>query len=193
MYTHKNGITLRKMEMYDLEIMQELKNESWFGTHRITLNTAEEQLKWYNSINPNTTLFLIANYNVDRVGVYKISNIDWISRSYDSAHDVYKEHRGQKYGHKILQAGVDFGMEVLNMNRINTEVLENNIASQKTALKAGFIQEGVKRKSVFKCGEYLDSITYGMLKEDWKELERVKEYKGICNTSYKPKNDTNYK
>ena len=77
------------------------------------------------------------------------------------------------------------------MYRIDTEVLENNIASQKIILKTGFTQEGVRRKAVHKCGTYLDSNVYGLLKEDWKELSRVKKYGGICNESYKPKNGNN--
>jgi RimJ/RimL family protein N-acetyltransferase len=73
------------------------------------------------------------------------------------------------------------------MNRIDTEVLENNLASYKSALYVGFIQEGIKRKCIHKCGEYLDSNFLGILKDDWKKLDRVNKYGDICNTSYTPK------
>ena len=74
------------------------------------------------------------------------------------------------------------------MNRIDTEVLENNLASLKSAIWVGYVEEGLKRKCIHKCGEYLNSIVLGILKEEWLELERVKSYKGICNVSYQPKN-----
>lgn len=190
MYIHKNGITLTKIEKSDLPLLKELKNESWFGTHNITLVNDLDQERWFENLDSNKSLILKA-YNLvgDIVGLYKIQNIDWVNRKYDSAHDIFKKHRGKGYSKPVLEAGIDFGFEVLNMNRIDTEVLENNIASLKSALFVGFIEEGIKRKCIHKCGEYLDSIFLGILRDDWKQLDRVKnKYEGICNTSYIPKN-----
>lgn len=190
MYIHKNGIKLVKIDKKDLSILQDLKNESWFGTHNITFVNELDQERWFNSIDNNKTIILKAlNGDEDFVGLYKITNIDWINRKYDSAHDIIKNFRGAGYSKIVLEAGIDFGFEVLNMNRIDTEVLENNIASLKSALWVGFIQEGVKRKSIHKCGQYLDSIFLGILRDEWSSLERVKKYDGICNLSYVPKND----
>jgi RimJ/RimL family protein N-acetyltransferase len=189
MYTHKNGITLVKIEESDLPLLKELKNESWFGTHTINFLNDLDQQKWFNNLDSNKSLILKA-YNVigEVVGLYKIQNIDWVNRKYNSAHDVFKQYRGKGYSKPVLEAGVDFGFEVLNMNRIDTEVLENNIASIKSALFVGFIQEGIKRNCIHKCGEYLDSLVFGMLNSEWKELDRVKnKYEGICNKSYTPK------
>ena len=45
MYIHKNGIALRKLERTDLPKLKDLKNESWFGTHNITLLNDYEQEK----------------------------------------------------------------------------------------------------------------------------------------------------
>ena len=190
MYIHKNGITLSKIEKSDLIILQELKNESWFGTHNISFVNELDQEKWFNNLDSNKTLILKAtNSKKEFIGIYKISNIDWVNRKYDSAHDVIKNYRGMGYSKPILEAGIDFGFEVLNMNRIDTEVLENNLASLKSAIWVGFIKEGIKRKCVYKCGEYLDSIFLGIIRYDWVKLERISNYNNICNLSYKPKNN----
>jgi RimJ/RimL family protein N-acetyltransferase len=198
MYTHKNGLTLRKMAKSDLEDLKALKDESWFGTHNITIINMEEQNKWYDSMigNPRHMVMIVEDNRdesepVGPVGVYKVSNIDWQNGRYDSAHDVFKQHRGKGYGKPLLEAGVDFGFEVLNTHRIDTEVLENNIASQKCALFVGFQEEGLKRKCVHKCDQWLDSIFYGLLREDWRQLERVRAMDGVCNTSYQPKDGSN--
>jgi RimJ/RimL family protein N-acetyltransferase len=192
MYKHKNGITLVKIDKSDLEVLKNLKNESWFGTHSVSFVNDTDQEKWFDSLNSNKTLILKAlNNNNEFVGVYKINNIDWVNRRYDSAHDVLENFRGKGYSKPVLEAGIDFGFEVLNINRIDTEVLENNIASLKSALWVGFIQEGIKRKCIHKCGQYLDSIFLGLIKSDWVLLDRVKNYQGTCNFSYTPKN--NYK
>jgi RimJ/RimL family protein N-acetyltransferase len=191
MYKHKNKILLQKLEREDLELLKNLKNESWFGTHNITFVNDLDQEKWFSSLDSSKNLMLIAidtNTN-EKVGLYKIQNIDWINRKYDSAHDVFEHARGKGYSKPVLEAGIDFGFEVLNMHRIDTEVLENNIASLKSALWVGFLEEGRKRKCIHKCGTYLDSIMLGILQEDWKLLERVKPYEGVCNASYLPKNN----
>ena len=60
MYIHKNGIALRKLEKTDLLKLKDLKNESWFGTHNITLLNDYEQEKWFESLNRHTHLILIA-------------------------------------------------------------------------------------------------------------------------------------
>jgi len=190
MYKHKNGITLIKISKSDLEELKNLKNESWFGTHTISFVNDTDQEKWFSNLDSNKTLILKAlNNNNEFVGVYKINNIDWVNRRYDSAHDVLENFRGKGYSKPVLEAGIDFGFEVLNMNRIDTEVLENNIASLKSALWVGFKQEGVKRKCIHKCGQYLDSIFLGLIKSDWMLLDRIKNYQGVCNISYTPKNN----
>ena len=197
MYIHKNGIILKKLEREHLPLLKELKNESWFGTHNITFVNDLDQNKWFESLDSSKTMILVAfklklglgTSTEIPVGLYKIQNIDWINRRYDSAHDVFKTHRGNGLSKPVLCAGVDFGFEVLNMHRIDTEVLENNIASLKSAHFAGFSSEGIKRKCIHKCGEYLDSIFLGILRDEWKQLERLKDYDGVCNISYTPKNN----
>ena len=189
MYIHKNGIRLVKISKEDLSLLRDLKNESWFGTHNISFVNLTDQEKWFETLNPQKTLILKAiKSNKEIVGLYKIQNIDWVNRKYDSSHDIFEQHRGYGYSKPVLEAGVHFGFEVLNMNRIDTEVLENNLASLKSALWVGYIKEGLKRKCIHKCGEYLNSIVLGILKEEWLELGRIKNYKGICNVSYQPKN-----
>jgi RimJ/RimL family protein N-acetyltransferase len=190
MYIHKEGIALRKIERGDLQLLKELKNESWFGTHNINFLNDLDQERWFESLNNKTHLILIAiEVNSDeRVGLYKIQNIDWYNRTYDSSHDVFKSHRGKGLSKPVLCAGTDFAFEILNMNRIDGQVLENNIASMKSAEYAGFTVEGVRRQSIYKCGEWIDSIHIGLLKKDWEKLDRIKRYDGICNVSYIPKN-----
>ena len=210
MYIHKEGITLRKLERKDLPLLKELKNESWFGTHNITFLNDLDQERWFEGLNHRTHLILIAEGEVDStnhteiglqkvvarknkktvpIGLYKIQNNDWFNRTYDSSHDVFKHHRGKGWSKPVLVAGTDFAFEVLNMNRIDGQVLENNVASRKSAVYAGFQEEGIRRKSIHKCGEWLDSIHIGILREDWEQLERVKKHGGICNESYKPLDD----
>jgi RimJ/RimL family protein N-acetyltransferase len=195
LYNHKNGIVLRKLERKNLPLLKELKNESWFGTHTINFVNDDDQERWFNSLNPNKDLILIANSTPvlktqqPARGLFKINNIDWVNRKCTEGHDTFIDQRGYGYGKLIVEAGTDFIFEILNMNRIECEILENNIASQKCCEYVGYTKEGVKRKAIHKCGQYIDSYCYGILFEEWKESARVKDlYNGICNKSYQPLN-----
>ena len=188
MYLHKNGLRLRKVERDDLPLLLELKQESWFGTHHIAVLNLADQTAWFECVTKRTDCFYLMACDGDqRVGLYKASSIDWINRFYDSGHDVFASARGKGYGHRVVEAGVDFGFEVLNMQRIDTEVLANNRASLRTVRRAGFVFEGVRRKAVHKCGRYLDSVVLGILRDEWTRLPRVLAYGGLCNLSYQPK------
>jgi RimJ/RimL family protein N-acetyltransferase len=187
MYQHKNGLVLRKFEQSDLSILLELKCESWFGTHRISIINSYDQEAWFERISKsNTDIVLIAKNQDQPVGTFKISGIDWMNRSCNVGHDIFVKHRGHGFGNKIVVAGVDFCFEILNMHRLDAEVLENNVASQKTLFGGGFKEEGRRRQAVYKCNQYLDSFVCGIIKEDWLKLERLKTYNGVCNNSYKP-------
>jgi len=187
MYNHKNGIILTKASEIDLSVLKRLKDESWFGTHNIAIVNMEDQYKWFSNLDSKTLIMSAQNESGHILGYYKLLNIDWINRKYDMSYDVVKDQRGKRLSVKILEAGIDFSFELLNMNRIDAEVLSNNIASQKSLKKSGFIEEGKKRKAIYRCGEYLDSILMGILMSDWVELERVKAAEGCCNKTYKPK------
>lgn len=190
-YEHKNGIALRKVEFEDLPLLKELKDESWFGTHHVTIVNMFNQQKWFEKISSDSScLFLIA-HNIKTkqdIGLYKALDIDNNNRSYTSSNDVFKKHRGKGFGKLVVEAGVDFGFEILNVNRINTEILENNEASFKTYKQVGFVEEGVKRKSTWRVNKYLDSRVLGILRDDWLSLERVKSFGDCCNKGYVPKN-----
>lgn len=160
----KFNIVLRKMEYCDLEKLLDLKQESWFGTHRVSILNKTDQEKWFEKITQDLNSLILIASNDNPFGVFKILNIDWMNRNADVGWDIYKEHRGKGLGKPLVQAGVAFCFDILNLRRLNAEILENNVASQKCAESANFIKEGCKRQLVERCGIKIDSWIYGVLK-----------------------------
>lgn len=176
------GIVFQKLQREDLAKLLELKQESFLTTHNVTIATMEDQERWFDSLDNHVhtprSLCLIGVRNSVKVGLIKITNIDWISRTADLAWDIFKESRGNGYGKRIVKAGVDYSFQILNLRRLTAEVLSNNPASAKCAESAGFIIEGVKQQMTYKIiesenpfdpppAEYLDSHVYGILRQDW--------------------------
>ena len=190
-YHHKNGISLRKLAPLDLPALRDLKDESWFGTVNTACLNMQDQAAWFEKVSKDkSSLYLIAHaikgISVP-VGLYGFTDINPVNRTCSFTHSVYKHSRGKGLGKETLQAGIDLTFEVFNMRRIDTWILENNIAELKTSQSVGFQIEGTARQAVYKCGQYLACHYLGLLREEWESSGRVKKYKGSCNTSYQPK------
>lgn len=156
-----------KLTRRDLPLLWKLKQESWPFTHHITITTPEEQEKWFDSLDSHPhsprNLVLVADGPVPNFGIFKIANIDYISRSADVGWDVFEENRGQGLGKQLVAAGAAYCVQTLNLRRLTAEILATNVISQKCAEHAGFVVEGRKREAIHKQGYYVDSLIYGFL------------------------------
>jgi len=184
LYTHKDGIKLRKLHKGDLHSLLKLKEESWWGTHSTLITNIEDQLKWYESISHNQ-LYMIAE-NLDKaIGIACYTDIDWFGRSLNISGSIYKDFRRMDLVKASFSCGLDFAFEVLNMQRVGAEVLETHSAAQHLEIgHLGFKVEGRRRRAVYKAGKYYDSIMMGILREEWEDQDRVKKYKGCCNANF---------
>lgn len=166
---YPNAMALRKADKCDASKLLDLKNESHFGTHTVTFANLTSQEKWIESISCEThcprNLVLIANVQLNTsdydCGVFKILNIDWQNRRAETGWDIYLDFRKKGYGKKLVEAGVAFCFKMLNLHRLDAQILCTNEASIKCAKHAGFIQEGLQKKAIFKNGEYIDNIIFG--------------------------------
>lgn len=62
---------------------------------------------------------------------------------------------------------VEYGFDVLSLNRIAARHLARNPASGKVMTKIGMVHEGTARQDVLKWGKYEDLESYGLLKCEW--------------------------
>ena len=186
LYQHKNGIWFYKVGLEDAQRLKELKDDSWRGTNHIAFLNLQDEEDWIRKVSATPfCLYMIATAKIRRtrkpIGIYKLSEIDNISRCATSGHDVFKNYRGKGYGNLILEAGIDFCFEVMNLHRVNSMALENNIASLKNTLYSGQQEEGRQKAAIRKCGHWLDAIIFGIVYEDWKQLDRVIAYGDSCS------------
>ena len=179
LYEHPNGIRFRRVARCDLADLSDLKNESWGNTHRVSFVSDATQLKWLERLDTDdvhhpSNLILIAAATDDmpapaplepvNVGLFKIQDIDWQSRSACVGWDVYKPHRRQGFGRRIVGAGVDFCFRQLNLHRLRADILITNVASRKCAESAGFVGEGLQKNAVWRDGKWVDSWIYGTIR-----------------------------
>lgn len=74
---------------------------------------------------------------------------------------------GQGYMHEALCELVRYAFEVLDLNRIEADIDPRNLASEKSLLRLGFVQEGLLRERWIVSGEVSDTGFYGLLRTEW--------------------------
>jgi len=184
-YHHKDGLSFRHLEEQDLELLMELRTNSWVSTHSITVPTQSQQLRWFAELQNSSNKMVLIAEDADQVplGIATYYDIDHFNKNLLIGGHVFDKYRRQGFTTKGWVAGLDFAFEMLGMHRVYAEVLESNFAALKLDLKLlDMRQEGVKRQHVYKCGKWLDSIVLGLLREEWENSDRVKAYGGCCNT-----------
>lgn len=76
--------------------------------------------------------------------------------------------KNKGYMKEAILAVVDYGFEVMKLNRIEAFISPVNIPSQKLVIGLGFKQEGLLREHYCKDGKLDDSMIFGLLKSEYK-------------------------
>lgn len=79
-----------------------------------------------------------------------------------------KSYWGNGYCTEAGKAVLDYGFNVLKLNRIYANHIKSNPASGRVIQKLGMKYEGCQRQHIKRCGNYEDLEQYGILASDWK-------------------------
>ena len=174
-------IYLRALERADLEG----KYFQWLNDYEVTKrlssgtfpNSKESMENYFNRMQTSgkDVLFAIVEKKSDRhIGNLRIADIDWIKRIVASIGIMIgeKDCWGKSYGTEALRLAVDYCFDRLNMHKIIQTAAISSEASIRFLKTLGFVLEGTFRKEAFIDGEYEDAVRYGLLREDYKALNK---------------------
>ena len=82
-------------------------------------------------------------------------------------YDLLTEYWGKGIMSEALEAILEFGFNILEVNRIEAEVMTGNIASEKLLHKTGFTNEGVLRQWMHWNEQYYDMTMFSLLKREF--------------------------
>lgn len=157
------------MEEKDLEMVLSWRNDpdvrnNMYTSHEIAYL---EHLKWWKreSINP-TSILLIAEISEQPVGVVTFTNI---RKDYHSATwAFYSSNTSVRgVGTHMETAALHYAFTILDLNRLECEVLDFNYSVVNFHRKFGFELEGIKRKAFCRNNSYHDIYCLSILKQDW--------------------------
>lgn len=74
---------------------------------------------------------------------------------------------GRGHGREAMSLMLDHAFETLNLNRVWLHVYEYNERAIRLYTRLGFKTEGVLRHDRYHGGRYWDTLTLGLLREEW--------------------------
>jgi len=129
--------------------------------------------RWFEgfdrSMAPSGLRFAICLVEDDRhIGITGIEGIDWIHRSASTGTLIGEtDCWGKGYATQAKALIVAFAFEEMNLERLNSSVLDGNEASARHLLRNGYQVEGRQRQARYKQGKWHDEVLYGLRRDDW--------------------------
>ena len=82
---------------------------------------------------------------------------------------IGEKYKGQGIMSQSFEAMIDYGFNVLNLNRIEVRVAVENVKSRALPERFSFHLEGTIRDAEWLYDHYVDHAVYGLLKVEWEE------------------------
>lgn len=95
------------------------------------------------------------------------------SRRCEVGYALARPHWGKGYIGEALEAALDYGFGVLDLNRIEADIDPANIASARVLERLGFRKEGYMPERWIVNGKPADTVNYGLLKRYWDERKQL--------------------
>ena len=80
---------------------------------------------------------------------------------------------GKGFGTEATKLMLRYGFLELNLNRIQTQDMEDNIGGWRADEKAGFKYEGTLREDILRFGKYQDVRVYSILRREYLEQQKT--------------------
>ena len=171
-----NNVYLRPLEKGDLT----MEYVSWLNDNEVcefnshaTFPYTKEKMEAYflhlqQTSNNNIVLAIINNSDNKHIGNVSLQNLSWVNRSAEYAILLGdKSYWGKGVASEASILICEYGFSRLNLHRIYCGTSSKNVGMQKLASKIKMTQEGVRKEAMYKNGEYVDIIEYGVLKNDF--------------------------
>ena len=115
------------------------------------------------------TLAMVLRDDGSLIGAIGLT-VDRRSNKGELGYWVGKPFWNRGYATEAASALVAFAFEELRLNRIHAKHFARNPSSGRVMEKVGMLVEGTARQDMMKWGKYEDSVSYGVLRDDWLDI-----------------------
>ena len=107
--------------------------------------------------------------NHDLIGTINLGNVEESCFMSDTCYMLSPQYWGQGIMTEVLQAVLKYAFDEIELNRVQAEVFDGNVASVHVLTKCGMRFEGIARQKYYKKDTFIDTAQYAVLKSDFKE------------------------
>jgi RimJ/RimL family protein N-acetyltransferase len=104
------------------------------------------------------------------IGIVVLFHINYYARTCEWGLKLDKPYRRRGIGREAARLVIAYVFEELGFVRLQSGATHKNTASIRLQSSLGFVREGVFRKARLVNGEYLDSINFAMLRDEYEKL-----------------------
>ncbi|CAL66986.1 UDP-4-amino-4,6-dideoxy-N-acetyl-beta-L-altrosamine N-acetyltransferase [Christiangramia forsetii] len=170
-----NDVNFIEINEDDLETIRTWRNSSEVSKYMYTDNliSSDQQESWFKKISlEKNSRYWIIEYQGRKLGLVYIIDIDtYNSKCFWGFYLGDTSIRGEGIGKKVEFNLLNYVFEDLKLNKLCGEVLSFNIRVLEMHSKFGFKKEGLLKQHVKKNGEFVDVITIGLLKDEWRDIK----------------------
>ena len=143
--------------------------------------TEKQEEEWFNKLGSDDKNIVLGIETKEGVliGSMGIHQILWVDRVCTTGAIIgNKENWGKGYGTDAKMILLDYIFNTLNMWKVCSNVIEYNKRSLQYSTKCGYKPDGIRKKHIFKKGQYWDLIHLGLFKDDWLPIWEVYQATG---------------
>ncbi len=171
---YHNDFRIRSADEADLDFLTALRTSQHVQNNvgQFIFVNQINQREWLANISKSRAdkfmIFEILQNGVfEKIGMIRLTSIDWQNRSVCVGGDILESKIGQGYGQAMYEIIFKLCFKIWDMNRVWLSVLEDNARAIKLYEKMGFVHEGRQRAAIYKDGKHVDYLMMSILKTEF--------------------------
>ena len=162
-------IEWKRLDYCHLEMVREwrMRPDITHGMYTDPVISPEEQIAWFERIKDDETqIYWIVYKDEKPIGLASLVEIDRRHKKCKSGAYIAEDKSFESV--IALENGIfKAAFDILGLNRVEEDVLSNNMRVVKLHEMEGMTKEGILREAIYKNGEYYDVYIFSMLKDEW--------------------------
>jgi len=140
----------------------------YFSIYPTSDTRGEERLELLYKDGKHIIFGVALNENNRLIGLVGLKDINYINQNAEFYIIIGDRSAwGKGYGTEATKLMIQYGFMELNLNRIQTQSMEDNIGGWRADEKAGFKYEATLREVILRFGKYNDVLVYSLLKSEY--------------------------
>jgi len=134
---------------------------------------AEMLRSWSRNDGADTGLSVTTAVSGELVGHAALYGVSVKDRCATLAVIIGPKHHDRGYGTDAVRVLLRYGFAELGLHRIELSVIGYNLRAIAVYRKAGFVEEGRRRSSIFRSGAWHDEVRMAVLDSEWQSSQPV--------------------